>query len=228
MERNRAFALAVITLIIASGIAIYAMDISRLSPASAAHSTTSQPGGVSQYLSDSSSGSISINKSEALLREPLADASVSQTTNEITLTSNRVDIVAFALMPDNATRLTGLQPPTYSTDDVFVIGGLINPTLVIPKGATVNFTVINLDDDMYHDLVVSTASPPYPDMVMHSMMWGGSFLYMMPILSPADYASGWAPTYSYSVTIPNVSNLWYFCTFPGHAQSGMYGEIVTA
>jgi hypothetical protein len=63
-------------------------------------------------------------------------------------------------------------------------------------------------------------------MVMQGMMWGGTFLYMMPVLSPADYASGWAQIYSYTITIPNVASLWYLCTYPGHAQSGMYGEII--
>jgi len=131
-------------------------------------------------------------------------------------------------MPEDATSLTGMQPPSYAKDDVFVIAGLIDPTLYVPKGATINVTVVNLDNDMYHDFVVSTIAPPYSYMTMQGMMWGASgFLYMMPVLSPANYATGWAPIYSYSIIVPNGANLWYLCTYPGHAQGGMYGEIVT-
>jgi rusticyanin len=173
-------------------------------------------------------GTMSITAAEALLKTPPAGSSVSRSTDSITFTSLNINITAFAIMPDNATNLTSMQPPAYAKDDVFVIGGLIDPTLYIPKGATVHMTVVNLDDDMYHDLVVTTLSPPYPYMMMQGMMWGGDFLYMMPVLSPANYAAGWAPYYSYTVTIPSAAtNLWYICTYPGHAESGMYGEIIT-
>jgi rusticyanin len=173
-------------------------------------------------------GTMSITAAEALLKTPPAGASVSRSTDSIAFTSLNINITAFAIMPDNATNLTGMQPPSYAKDDVFVIGGLIDPTLYIPKGATVHMTVVNLDDDMYHDLVVTTLSPPYPYMIMQGMMWGGDFLYMMPVLSPANYIAGWAAYYSYTVTIPSATNLWYLCTYPGHAEGGMYGEIVTA
>ena len=172
-------------------------------------------------------GTMSISAAEALLKTPPVGSTVSRSADSITFTSYNISITAFAIMPDNATNLTGMQPPTYAKDDVFVIGGLIDPTLYVPKGATVHMTVVNLDDDMYHDLVVTTLSPPYPYMMMQGMMWGGDFLYMMPVLSPANYAASWAPYYSYTVTIPSAANLWYICTYPGHAESGMYGEIVT-
>jgi rusticyanin len=195
-------------------------------------STSSTSYGASSTLSSASlpSGTISISDATALLRTPLPGANVSQTTNSITFASRNINIVAFAIMPEDATSLTGMQPPSYAKGDVFVIGGLIDPTLYIPKGASVNVTVVNLDNDMYHDFVVSTIAPPYPYMTMQGMMWGsGGFLYMMQVLSPANYASGWAQIYSYNITIPNNNaNLWYLCTYPGHAESGMYGEIVTA
>jgi len=173
-------------------------------------------------------GTISISDATTLLKTPLPSANVSQTTNSITFTSRNINLIAFATMPEDATSLTGMQPPSYAKDDVFVIGGLIDPTLYIPKGATVKVTIVNLDNDMYHDFVVSTIAPPYPYMTMQGMMWGsGGFLYMMPVLSPANYASGWAPIYSYNISVPSNANLWYLCTYPGHADGGMYGEIVT-
>lgn len=190
-------------------------------------------------------GTVSIADAMSLLKAPIPGAAVSAANDSITFTTSNVHIVAFALMPENATGLTGAHPPSYATDDVFVIGGLIDPTLYIQKGATVTFTVVNLDDDMYHDLVVSSVGPPYPYALMQYMMWGGGggyyrggmmggygpgfqgFLYMMPVLSPADGGAGWAQSYSYTLSMPSYGTLWYLCTYPGHAQSGMYGEIVT-
>jgi len=194
-------------------------------------STSSTSHGASSTLSSTAlpSGRISISDAMTLLKTPLPSANVSQTTNSITFASRNINIIAFAIMPEDATSLTGMQPPSYAKDDVFVIGGLLNPTLYIPNGASVNVTVVNLDNDMYHDFVVSTIAPPYPYMTMQGMMWGsGGFLYMMQVLSPANYASGWAQIYSYNITVPNNANLWYLCTYPGHAENGMYGEIVTA
>ncbi|MDG7006100.1 MAG: hypothetical protein JRM86_04125 [Nitrososphaerota archaeon] len=208
---------------------------------------TASAGGPASATSTGSlpPGAVSIAEAMALLTTPLSGAIVTASNDSITFTSGSVDIAAFALMPENATCLTGMRPPSYAAGDVFVIGGLIDPTLYIPSGATVRFTVVNLDDDMYHDLVVSSVSPPYPYTMMQYMMWGGGggyyrggmmggygpgyqgFLYMMPVLSPADSSGGWAQSYSYALSMPGYGDLWYLCTYPGHAQGGMYGEIVT-
>jgi rusticyanin len=184
------------------------------------------------------SGEISVSDAMGLMRAQLAGASVSQSTDSITFSSPTVSITAFAIMPGNATSIMGMRPPSYSQGDVFVMGGMIDPTLYIQSGASVKFTVVNMDNGMCHDLVVSTVAPPYPSSMAQYMMFGGygtgmmgsgyqGFLYMMSVLSPANYASGWAQAYSYTVTVPNDANLWYLCTYPGHAESGMYGEIVT-
>jgi len=37
------------------------------------------------------------------------------------------------MMSDDAVNITGTHPPRYSKGDVFVISGLINPTLVVPN-----------------------------------------------------------------------------------------------
>jgi rusticyanin len=99
---------------------------------------------------------------------------------------------------------------------------LINPTLVIPSGAVVQFTVVNLDDDMYHNLVVSSYGPPFGYMSMQGMMSGN----WMPYLPPADYAQGSAQEYSYALQLNQPGTFWYVCTYPGHAQSGMYGRLI--
>jgi len=49
---------------------------------------------------------------------------------------------------------------------------------------------------------------------------------MMPFLPPASYNQGVAHEYVYSVTLNTQTRLWYLCTYPGHAQAGMYGEVL--
>ncbi len=139
---------------------------------------------------------------------------------------------------DDAINLTKMQPPSYSKGDVFVIYGLINPTLVIPKSTVIHLTVINLDNDMNHNLVVSSVDPPYPYMAMMSAMngmmmssnsqagvnTGSSPVMMTPFLPPTN--KGLAHEYSYSLPLNQLGNMWYLCAYPGHAQDGMYGRIV--
>lgn len=177
--------------------------------------------GMGQWMSTPGE-SISIQAAIQAMRSVPSYARVVPSTNTVTLDSQAVSIVALAIMPDRAANLTGREPPSYSTGDVFVIDGLVNPTIVIPTGASVQFTVVNLDDDMYHNLVVSAYGPPYPYMAMGAMMGGG---YWMPFLPPAVYSQGVAHEYSYTVSFNQSGNLWYLCTYPSHAGSGMYGEI---
>jgi rusticyanin len=166
--------------------------------------------------------------------------------------TQNVTLLVFGMMPDRATNLTGMNPPIYAKDDVFVIYGLVDPTLVIPNGARVNLIFANLDDDMYHNFVVTSLSPPYYYMPMQGLMFSNSsswyiggmmgggggmmgggynsntiFGTMMPFLSPADYSQGSAYYYVTSFNLSSYGgNYWYVCTYPGHAQSGMYGRIL--
>jgi rusticyanin len=167
---------------------------------------------------------VTIQQAEQQMQNVPSYAKVISTNNTVVFDSQQISIFVLALMPDKAVNLTGRQMPTYATDDVFVIYGLINPTLVMRGGASVQFTVVNLDDDMYHNLVVSTYAPPYGSMPMQAMMSG----YWMPYLPPADYNQGSAHEYSYTLPLSQAGTYWYFCTFPDHAQTGMYGKIMVA
>ncbi len=156
-------------------------------------------------------------------------ATLNPSNNTITFTSRDIRLVVLATDHEGALNLTGKQSPSYATDDAFVMYGLIDPTLVIPHGVTVQVTVINLDKDMYHNFVVTTLSPPYSYMAMQGMMnWQQrrGIVQMMPFLPPASYAQGVAHEYVYNVTLGTQTNLWYLCTYPGHAQTGMYGELL--
>lgn len=137
------------------------------------------------------------------------------------------------MMPEDAANLTGTKPPSYASDDVFVVCGLINPTLVMPAGATVHFVFVNLDNDMYHNFVLTTETPPYSHYPMQGMMGmgNGNVLfggYMMSYVNPADYAQGMAYASSYGLTLEGQTTLWYICSYPGHAEIGMYGKVLVS
>ena len=148
------------------------------------------------------------------------------------ISQTNIRVVAIATDHEGAANLTASTPPNYATDDLFVIYGLVDPTLVIPHGASVQVTVVNFDKDMYHNFVVTTISPPYSYMSMQQgMMMGnwqqrGTWLAMMPFLPPANYNQGIAHEYMYTVTLNTQGTLWYLCIYPGHAQDGMYGKML--
>ncbi len=130
-------------------------------------------------------------------------------------------------------------PSKYS----FEILGVINPTLFITLGSQVNFTVVNVDTDSYHNFVISLQGSPYYYMggMMNgyngnfsgfgSMMNGyyqsnGSYGYMMGYLPPQS--SGHYSYTNVSYVFSSAGTYWYLCSYPGHASNGMYGEITVS
>ena len=164
---------------------------------------------------------VSVQQAIQMMHNTPSYAKVISHNNTIIFSSKDPSIVALAMMHERAVNLTGLMLPSYSKGDVFVIYGLINPTLVIPKGSSVQFRIINLDDGMNHDLAISSVRPPYPYIAMMSSMQSNG---MMSFLPPTD--EGLAHEYSYTLTLDQSGNLYYLCTYPSHAQEGMYGRII--
>ena len=109
-------------------------------------------------------------------------------------------------------------PSMYS----FEILGMINPTIVAKQGITVEFTVINVDTDSYHNFVLSHSGPPY--YYMGSMMQSPGLMNNMNFLPPAHSGNYAYANLSYSFSEPGT--YWYLCTYPGHAANGMYGKII--
>lgn len=174
---------------------------------------------------------IQVDQAIQMMRDIPTYANVIASNNTIIFHgSQSIRLVALAIMPDGAVNLTGIHPPSYSIDDVFVVYGLINPTLVIPRGTSVQLTVVNLDDDMYHNVAISSIGPPYPYMAMQGMMISqqsqGAWISTMPFLPPANYNQGITHEYSYNLTLSSPATLWYLCVYPGHAQTGMYGKLM--
>lgn len=150
--------------------------------------------------------------------------------NNDTLVFNSTHIVLFVLTMGHgrAVNLTGYTPPpnAHATDNVFVIYGLINPTLIIPQGATVQFIVINLDAGDYHNIAITPLSPPYPYYVM--MYVRMDILGMSPLLPHADYSTGQAYEFTFTTVFSQPGIYYYLCEYAGHAEMGMYGQIIVS
>ena len=119
-----------------------------------------------------------------------------------------------------------------SLSNSFTIYGIILPTLVIPRGATLNVTFINMDPTDHHNFVLTTFPPPYPEYIMQNMKSGGEMVAMTPLLDPLNStAPDTAAVFQYFVTLnlpSSVTNMWYMCMFPTHAMAGMWGNITLA
>lgn len=184
------------------------------------------PGMMGSYSSGSGSyKTTSIKDVTGKINSLPNGANLNKDTDTITFDSTSIDLTSFAMMGDDAINTTGYSPPSsaHSGGDVFVIGGLINPTLVVKSGTQLRVTLINLDEDMSHNLVITESAPPYSTM---SMMNSGGFLNTMPILPNDEKDQGYAYEYTNSITLSQPGTYWYICTYPGHAEEGMYGKII--
>ncbi len=148
------------------------------------------------------------------IQNSAAGATVNTADNSLTFNDTRIHMNVIAVQPDNP-------------DTTFEVGGLVDPTLHIPRGATVTMTLVNMDygQDMPHGLVLTREAPPYPYMGT-GMMGGGNGIPPLAArstddLQSATYASG---TLQFQATTPGT--YYYVCQVPGHAQDGMYGKII--
>ena len=94
-------------------------------------------------------------------------------------------------------------------------------TVIVVGQDTATTTHSQCQDGMNHDLSISSVRPPYPYIAMMSSMQSNG---MMSFLPPTD--EGVAHEYSYTLTLDQSGNLYYLCTYPSHAQEGMYGRII--
>lgn len=109
-------------------------------------------------------------------------------------------------------------PPGH--DEIFVINGLLNPTIHLSRGTQLTMTLTNADPSMYHNLALTTRDPPYSSMPMMSHMSGPR----TSMLSASESGYYWVQDMSITVNFP--SQFWYLCEYPGHAEDGMYGSLV--
>lgn len=165
-------------------------------------------------------------------------AVVDRQNDSITFRSMNISIIAFSNSNTWVSAVTNMTIPTYDNVSVlsnaFAIYHLFAPTLIIPRGATVNITFVNMDFTDHHNFVISSFPPPYPEYIMQNMASGGEMVQMTPLLPPMDNTSDTAlananvSEFQYTVlfNLPHtVTQMWYMCMFPNHAMNGMYGNI---
>jgi rusticyanin len=104
--------------------------------------------------------------------------------------------------------------------EIFVINGLLNPTIHLSKGSQLNVTLANADPDMYHNLALTMRDPPYSSMPMMSHMGGAR----TSMLSPSEIGSYWVQ--DMRIEANSSGQFWYLCEYQGHAEEGMYGSLV--
>lgn len=117
----------------------------------------------------------------------------------------------------------GRRSPEGQKDLTYRIAGLVNPTVVVPTGATVYVQFLNADDDIYHNWVVTPAQAPFDYMAgMEAPIAfpGGA----TPMLAPATATTALAVDTAFVAVA--AGHYTYVCLFQGHAQSGMYGQFV--
>lgn len=137
-----------------------------------------------------------------------ANAQVDKQANTITYTGDEVKLVIVG-GPEEA-------------DEKFVLNGLVNPTVYIPKGATVTLEFINADKEMPHAFEITTAEPPYYYMaMMGGGVYPGGFISTLPEAENDAY-----PSAEITFEANTAGTFYYICQYPGHAQEGMYGKMI--
>jgi len=129
---------------------------------------------------------------------------VNKAQNALTFSGSRIHIVALA----------GPEEAMFS----YRIAGLTNPTLRVPVGARIHLTVVNIDDDMFHDLVISLPHRYFP---------------VHPEIPPQAVRTHPLParhdeTFQAEVLVIQAlrpGSFDYFCSIPGHAKGGMHGRL---
>ncbi|MDR3533094.1 MAG: hypothetical protein P4L90_21360 [Rhodopila sp.] len=166
--------------------------------------------------SDWGGGVLDYRQVNAYLQQGDQTGTADPKTNTVTYNDKDVTVDLVAVEPGHK-------------DQTFEVHGLVNPTLVVPVGATVHLQLVNMDygDNMEHGIIVTPVPPPYPYMSM--MATGSGVAEVMPLLPwrsekvepQAQYASLGA-----TFVAQQPGTYWYVCPTPQHAEEGMYGKFV--
>jgi rusticyanin len=134
-------------------------------------------------------------------------ARVDAGSNTITFTSAAVSFTVVAVPPSGP-------------DMTFRIGGLVNPTLIMPAGATVRVEFVNADTDQAHGWEVTSTQPPFPFHIANASLPGAFARALGDPTSSGDGAE------SITFTAGHAARYQYVCPMPGHAQMGMHGSLI--
>ena len=119
-------------------------------------------------------------------------------------------------------QLTVVASPRGNPDETFRVAGLVNPTIVVPRGARVTLTLVNADPDTAHGLVVTStgSASSYMPMMTAPEAFSGAAVWFLGNPTSAGMHKG-------SVNFTATTGTYrYLCPVPGHAQKGMVGSFV--
>ena len=141
-------------------------------------------------------------------------------------TGKRIVIPVIAVEPDKP-------------DTTFEVHDEVDPTLVVPAGSELQFTLVNTDEGMKHGLDVTARAPPYgqtphlPMMEMphqHAPLSGSDTIKKAiaatSLVHPATSNRKWIAVRATAWFSLKPGIYYYVCPVPGHAKRGMYGEII--
>ena len=122
-------------------------------------------GMMASIMAGSGSETISASQARQLGNAVPAGAEVTQSAN----------LIRF----HGSAHLVVIASPDTGPDMTFRVAGLIDPTIIVPEGATVTVRFINADHDTSHGLIVSDAHAPFPYMAMMVARpaFSGAFAY---------------------------------------------------
>jgi rusticyanin len=153
---------------------------------------------------------ISANAAAQLGQRIPDGATLDAARNRITFTSSIVRLVVIA-------------GPTGGPDETYRIAGMVNPTVVVPRGAHVRLEVVNSDSDSAHGLVVTGrgATSSWMPMMSATPALSGSALWFLANPTSAGMHEGLL-----NFTSNQSGTFHYLCPVPGHAQKGMIGALI--
>jgi rusticyanin len=140
------------------------------------------------------------------------DLHINTATNQIRYSTQQVTLVMVGAPPGH--------PGEYWQAD-----GLVNPTIVIPTGATVKVIFANGDGDKIHAWELTTSAPPYPVAPMMTVGVAASNAFLAPIPAATSNGHQWS-TESTTFAAPSPGTYYYICQVPGHAEEGMWGKLI--
>lgn len=149
-----------------------------------------------------------------LVQKSEQGVTIDRTTNTITYHSAQDLLVPLA--SPTALHIKGMQ---------WEIDGLINPKIVVPKGARITVDLVNADRGYTHGFEVTTARPPFHEMVMMRGSAAFSGAFIMPVL-PETPQGQYHRSTQFTATKAGIYS--YICPVPGHAAQGMAGRIVVS
>ncbi len=146
----------------------------------------------------------------ALSRRVAATATIDRQANTITYHSGQIALVALA-------------SPASGPDMTWTVDGLVNPTVVIPRGAYVSVRFFDADKNTMHGWELTRTPPPYPYMAMMDAPVAFPGAFAMPVRGTT--ARRWVGR-TVRFTASSAGTYSYICPVPGHAQQGMHGTLV--